>query len=429
MLRRWTALSTLDPRMYVPLVAVAGLLGCSSGSGSGSQAAHCGDLVVEQGEQCDGPTPPSCAEATLNQAPYGTAQCINCQLDVSGCSSSAPGAGGSNGQGGFSTTPNGGAVGTGAAPSTGSGGDGTGAGGYDTGSGGDGTGSGGTSTGSGGDATGSGGTSTGGPTPTALPTATSCPTFPTNATSGGTVQIPGASGRTMPVVIYMDPSAKSKPAPGGPLILYYHATFSNPAEVESGFGAANIAAVTSAGGVVAAFTETTCTGCTTTDDGVWFVEDLPIQDTVVACAIQQANIDTRHIHALGWSAGALHTMYVSLARSNYMASVISYSGGQPFGATDQDPSNKVASILTYGDSGSDVVVLDFNQNSHTYYSNYQPQGYYTMMCHHPGGHEVDPGVAPVSLQFFTAHPYKVSPEPYANGIPSGFPSYCSNTPD
>jgi hypothetical protein len=56
-------------------------------------------------------------------------------------------------------------------------------------------------------------------------------------------------------------------------------------------------------------------------------------------------------------------------------------------------------------------------------------GYYTMMCHHSGGHEIDPMVAPVSLQFFMAHPYKVSPEPYANGIPMGFPSYCSNMAD
>jgi hypothetical protein len=28
-----------------------------------------------------------------------------------------------------------------------------------------------------------------------------------------------------------------------------------------------------------------------------------------------------------------------------------------------------------------------------------------------------------------AHPYKVSPEPYANAIPTDFPTYCSNTPN
>ncbi|HVU05498.1 MAG TPA: hypothetical protein VHE30_27310 [Polyangiaceae bacterium] len=50
------------------------------------------------------------------------------------------------------------------------------------------------------------------------------------------------------------------------------------------------------------------------------------------------------------------------------------------------------------------------------------------MCNHPGGHEIDPGVAPLSLQFFLDHPYEVSPEPYAAGVPSSYPSYCKNSP-
>ncbi len=110
-----------------------------------------------------------------------------------------------------------------------------------------------------------------------------------------------------------------------------------------------------------------------------------------------------------------------------MASVISYSGGVLM-ATPEDPTNKVPAVLTYGDPGADDVILDFNQTSNSYYKTYSPMGYYIMMCHHPGGHEVDPMVAPHSLDFFMAHPYKVSPEPYAKTIPSEFPSYCHNTP-
>jgi dipeptidyl aminopeptidase/acylaminoacyl peptidase len=230
----------------------------------------------------------------------------------------------------------------------------------------------------------------------------------------------------------MAPNAKSKPAPGGPLVLYYHASFQPlmSQEVQQGFTAANIQKVMDAGGVVAAFNHVACSGCRTTDDNWWFVEDDPVQDFVVACAIQQGNIDPRHIHALGWSAGALHSMHIGFARANYMASIISYSGGNPVLQTQsQDPTNHFSSILTYGDQGTDVVIIDFNQNSHTYYTTYQPMGYYTMMCHHTGGHEIDPMVAPVALEFFMAHPYKVSPEPYANGIPMDFPSYCSNTPN
>jgi hypothetical protein len=286
-----------------------------------------------------------------------------------------------------------------------------------------GVGSGGAGGGAGGDAA----------TRTQLPTATNCPALPTGTSStvaSGTIMV-ARSDQPVPVDIYMAPDAKSKPAPGGPVVLYYHASFEPlmSKEVQQGFLPANIQKVMDAGGVVAAFNHVACSSCQTTDDNWWYVEDDPVQDFVVACAIQQANIDTRHIHALGWSAGALHSTHIAFARAGYMASIISYSGGNPLQAQSQDPTNHFSSILTYGDQGTDVVILDFNQNSHTYYSTYQPMGYYTMMCHHPGGHEIDPMVAPVSLEFFMAHPYEVSPEPYANGVPTDFPSYCGNTPD
>jgi hypothetical protein len=276
-----------------------------------------------------------------------------------------------------------------------------------------------------------GGTSQGGsgagPTGDGKPILPMAPANCPKLTNGAVANFPRASGTNVPVTIYIDPSAKSKPAPGGPLIIYWHATLSNPGEVVSGFGQQNIAAVTAAGGVVAAPATTACSGCTTTDDGYWFLEDDVVADEIVACAIQQANIDVTHIHTLGWSAGGLHTTHVAQARSNYIASFISYSGGlYLLPSTDQNPANKVAGILTYGDPGSDDVILDFNAQSQSWYKMFQPKGWYSMMCHHPGGHEVDPQIAPLSLRFFKDHPFEVNPEPYASAIPSGYPSYCSN---
>lgn len=340
----------------------------------------------------------------MGTRPNGTVNCTNCYLDSNGCMAQGQGgvppigAGGMGGDfGGGGVPPSGGAppTGSGGVPPVGTGGTPAGTGGT---------------------------TTTPGGGPANLPTATNCPTL----RNGATVQIARKNGSMMPVVIYMDANPKSKPDPGGPIINYWHATGSNPAEVHSGFGDANIQKVTSMGGVVAAYTTTACSGCSTTDDLVWFVEDDDVQDTLVACAIQQAKIDTRHIHALGWSAGALHSDHVALARNNYMASVISYSGGALFPVTIPDPSNHVATIQTYGTTG-DAVIIDFPTQSKSWYNTYQPQGWYTMMCKHAGGHMIDSGVAPVSLQFFMDHPYKVAPEPYANAIPAGFPSYCGNT--
>lgn len=388
------------------------------GNGPVTVPPGCGNGLVDGAEACDGVilNGATCAAATMNAKPLGSVHCSQqCQLDVSGCSANGSGPNGGPATGGFGGT----------GPGNNGGGNAPGGAGVPNGTAGTPAGNGGTGAGGAGNG-GSGGTPVGSGSPK-LPTATgSCPTF----TNGGTVQIARANGSMMPVVIYIDPGAKNKPAPGGPIILYYHATASSPAEVHQGFGDANISKVTAMGGVVAAFTTTACSGCAGTDDGYWFVEDNVVQDTIVACAIQQAKIDPTHIHALGWSAGALHTDTVAMLRSNYMASVISYSGGYgpwPGTMTPQDPNNHVASIQTYGDS-TDVVVINFPTQSKQWYTTFQPMGYYTMMCNHPGGHEIDPGVAPVSLTFFMAHPYKVSPEPYASAVPSGFPSYCKNAP-
>lgn len=397
-----------------------GLPGAAGQQGIPPAPPTCGNGVVDPGEACEGegtPTSATCASETMGARPVGTVVCTHCYFDATGCTASGQpggagtgplGVGGSGGQFGGPPTGNGGApsFGNGGTPQFGNGGTPP-------------VGNAGTPP------VGNGGTppvSPGGG-PTQLPTAANCPTF----TNGGVVQIPRASGTNVPVTIYIDPAAKSKPAPGGPLVIYWHATLSSPAEVHQGFGDTNIQKVTAAGGVVAAPATTACSGCTTTDDGYWFVEDDVVLDTIVACAIKEATIDTTHIHTLGWSAGGLHTTHVAQARSAYIASFISYSGGlYPLPSTDQDPSNHVAGILTYGDSGSDVVVLDFNQTSHSWYTKFQPLGWYSMMCHHPGGHEIDPQVAPLSLRFFMDHPYKVSPEPYASGVPSGYPTYCSN---
>jgi hypothetical protein len=255
-----------------------------------------------------------------------------------------------------------------------------------------------------------------------VPTTTSCADF----TNGGTITID-----RMQIITYIGDNTKSTPGPGGPIVLYYHGLLSGPAEVLQGFGQSNIDSVTAMGGVVLAFTSTACTNCRTTDAGAWFAEDDVIQDAAVACAIQKAHVDTRHIHALGYGEGGVHTMHVALARSNYIASVVSYAGGYlPFPNTNtvEDPKNHVAAILTYGPPEGGVII-DANSMSTAWYQTFQPLGYYAMMCYSSADmHAIDPAVAAHALRFFLDHPYEVAPEPYANAIPTTFPTYCANSP-
>ncbi|HET8934430.1 MAG TPA: hypothetical protein VFN67_13360 [Polyangiales bacterium] len=261
--------------------------------------------------------------------------------------------------------------------------------------------------------------------PTKLPTVDGkCPDMKGNGT-----HMFSAGGRSLMVDIFMRPDAKSMPAPGGPLVLYFHALDADSKQVTTAVGQAAIDRVVAQGGVVASFNAVPCLRCGLADDVVWYDEDDVVSDQVVACAIEKAQIDTRRIHTVGFSSGALHTMHLALARSNYIASVVSFSGGVPATPNGpRDPTNKVPALLSFGREGVDNAVVDFNVSSHDWYNTYVPQGYYVMMCAHGRGHEIPPVLPDHVLRFLLDHPYRVDPEPYKTMIPSEFPTYCTNSP-
>jgi len=260
-----------------------------------------------------------------------------------------------------------------------------------------------------------------GASPTMLPGVTgTCPTL-----ENGTVTI-SAGGGTIQAQVWAGPGTTLN----GPLILYWHGTGSSPtSEVPDAF---DVNAVTSAGGAIVGFISNSRTGTTTgnTGDDVWYESDAAFADQVVACAIQELRIDPRRIHTAGYSAGALQTVYMWYARSGYIASAISYSGGIDGAnqASLQDPSNVPPVIVAHGAQGSDQFVIDFAQASAQWESDIATAGGYSIDCNDGGNHLAffttrAPQLKPAAVQFFLDHPFKVKPEPY-RVLPAAFPSYC-----
>ncbi len=52
-------------------------------------------------------------------------------------------------------------------------------------------------------------------------------------------------------------------------------------------------------------------------------------------------------------------------------------------------------------------------------------GNFVVDCNHGGGHALETEWWPWILQFLVDHSAGITPDPYANALPSGFPSYCS----
>jgi poly(3-hydroxybutyrate) depolymerase len=230
----------------------------------------------------------------------------------------------------------------------------------------------------------------------------------------------------------------------GPLVIYWHGTCSDPREVSlAGLGTTGIDRIKELGGMVAAIDSpykspddfckalgipatSKCPG-TSTGNGVWCREDFAVADEIVACAIAQVGIDPRRIHTVGMSAGGVMSVEYGDARSGYLASVTSYSGGELPGALHspvQDPSNKFAAMIVYGGPNDVVGLADFETLANAYQKDLKDRGQFSFICNHGMGHTIPAGIGNSTVQFFEDHPFGVSPEPYADMLPDSFPDYC-----
>lgn len=235
------------------------------------------------------------------------------------------------------------------------------------------------------------------------------------------------------VLLYMSDAAKTT---DGPLVISWHSTLPNPEDATSWLGRSVIEEIKAQGGIVAA----PATGYPNerrpwdnTPLGAQGVDgDQRLMDEIVACTHEKVGIDLRRIHATGMSAGGLKSAQVSLRRSGYLASVVVYSGGLTDGdmPPDQDPNNKVAAMILYG-GASDISPVDginYTDASNRYRELMQSKGRLAFLCNHGGGHSVPQDSQASAWRFMQDHPYGVTPEPYATGLPDGFLRYCSLDP-
>ena len=212
-----------------------------------------------------------------------------------------------------------------------------------------------------------------------------------------------------------------------PMVIYWHVTGGTSSEAVGGIGLPTAVAseITNAGGIIVSPQNTTGTG-NNTGNGVWYTGDFPIADQLVACAFQQYNLDDHRIYTAGGSAGALQAGIMVFQRSNYIAASLPNSGGYTIGGDDLQNPNHVPAVMTmHGAQGVDVVIVDFSQQSLYLDGRVAKLGGFAVDCNHGGGHVGAPDdLKTAGWQFLKDHPFGVSPEPYASGLPSNFPPYC-----
>ncbi|HEX5658532.1 MAG TPA: hypothetical protein VFX59_15120 [Polyangiales bacterium] len=209
----------------------------------------------------------------------------------------------------------------------------------------------------------------------------------------------------------------------GPIMFYWHGTGSNSREATGGLAKGN-QEILDEGGVIASFTTTTSKG-QNTGNNVWYTGDFEMADQILACAIEQQDVDPRRVYTAGCSAGGLQASAMVYARSSYLAGAMPNSGGTVFPYKLEDANHIPKVIATHGAAGVDVVVIDFASTTATMSKDIVAKGGFMVVCDHGGRHCASPTpVKNAQWDFLKAHPFGVEPEPYAAGLPADFPTSC-----
>lgn len=244
------------------------------------------------------------------------------------------------------------------------------------------------------------------------PVSGECPSF-----TSGTKTIMGLTGISFQV------GAKVEGAPTGALVFYWHGTGSSSFE---GNRFPGISELMSTGGVFVAFARSSGTGGDCSGTGTFSQDDFKIADQIVACAVQDHNIDARRIYATGCSAGGLFAGCMAIERSSYLAATVPNSGGITIGyGPTQDPT-RIPAVMTMHGGPGDVVIVTFSETSKAYDSFMLKKGSPMVInCNHGGGHCGAPGALYESgWQFMKDHSFGTNPSPYKDGLPMGFHSSC-----
>jgi poly(3-hydroxybutyrate) depolymerase len=254
----------------------------------------------------------------------------------------------------------------------------------------------------------------------ALPSASgSCPSFETSAT----LSFSPAGIGTRQARIWVGPEAADA---DGPLVFYWHGAGGSPDEASYVLGDA-LTAITEAGGVVVAPVHDPAAGSLP-----WFLstgsrlDDLLLADEVIACAEAGIGIDDHRIHAVGFSAGALHTTQMTFRRASYLASAVVYSGGLLTARPPETdaPDARFAVMMLFGGE-SDQVVIRFDNTTANYLTIVERIGHFGFVCDHGMGHTVPTAARASAWSFLDAHPYGAYPAAYVEGLPSDFYAPCA----
>ncbi len=155
-------------------------------------------------------------------------------------------------------------------------------------------------------------------------------------------------------------------------------------------------------------------------------QDLAFFDDMVKCIGEAFPVDQNRIHTTGLSAGGLWTAYLSMTRSEVLASAVGMSSGLLPGYPMMAPARKIPYLVAWGGVNDIAYDQNFDQLAQTLITNLMANGHFVLTCNHGQEHKWLPEFSPWALKFLLDHPKDLAQEPYTSteSLPEVYPDYC-----
>jgi predicted esterase len=151
--------------------------------------------------------------------------------------------------------------------------------------------------------------------------------------------------------------------------------------------------------------------------------DLAFFDDLVKCTKESFSIDPQRVHVTGFSGGGLWSAYLSVFRSEVVASTVGMSSGLI--PDYPDPEQKIPYLAAWGGDEDIAYDQDFVRLAGSLIEAFLANGHFVVSCDHGQEHNWDPEFSSWVIRFLIDHPKNIEGIPYAEGLPTEeYPDYC-----
>ena len=150
--------------------------------------------------------------------------------------------------------------------------------------------------------------------------------------------------------------------------------------------------------------------------------DLLLFDDLLTCLAAAYTVDPNRIYVTGMSNGGLMTGKVLSLRGDVVAAAAPFSGGV-LGTWPDEPSPP-PTLVTWGGEEDIAYEQDFNAYAEAMLDELDSRAVPAAACDHGLGHSLEADFWPWAFTFLLDHPRGLEADPYAAGLPEGFPEYC-----